>query len=1163
MKLKLGTWAAVAWTAWAGFGGMPDTDEIVLPGDYPGHLQDVCWDGAQALYWAQTTYLIKTDLKGDIVRQVAVDEHNAGLQLRDGKLYVAVCVLQNKTGGKTTPACRVQIDVHDAESLALLETIKTDINDRSGSLCILDDGSFLVGCLRHPELAPDEVRFHHVARDGRLVKSYVQKLDHPVKLGIEVIKRRGDRYFLCIYGHADVELDKDFRRVRTHDFRGSCGTVFDGDDVWVGVSKTISQKPRRYTSSLRRKRGAMKPVPAEEAYPSFGGSFTLPAPAQTFSLNCVKPVWEPYALTGDPTPDAQGRYELSAKLGRGAEAAEMKGTLEVKALDDGTLHFAYAFAPSADVSLKTFYLQTTLPSSAYLHGGTVKGGACKKAFPEEADFQFFRRTVSDLQLRDAKGRPTLSFAFDKPVPVVIQDNRRLSGCDFSLRLGVTPCDVRVKAGEPLTLGFTLRGPVPYKLGKGRSFRLAAGKDWIPLPVGKPWLKPGSALDFSAMPWFDAPAGKHGRVVARGENFEFERLPGVPQRFLGVNLCFSACVPPEEYAAPFAADLRRFGYNAVRFHHHDGALTEGSADGVSLNPVQMRRFDALFAAFVTNGIYVTTDLYVSRPVAWRQIGFDRDGLVADKNEYKELLLVHEPAYSNFIAYARNFLGHRNPFTGRTYAEEPALGFLSFVNEGNPGNRGVAYFADAPYRAAFSKWLAEKKAGDARYAAVPDELPTNLKAETPVAAAWCQFLKDMEIRFATRVNRFLREEMKCAVLTTDMNGWTNPTTYQLVRNACYGYMDDHRYVDHPSFIGKARWTCPMKCANVNTLANDSNMGILDLAQRRILTMPYTVTEFNYSGPGEYRAAGGLILGAQAALQNWGALWRFAWSHSERGIVQPEKGAATTFDLAGDPLNLASERAFMTLFLRRDLPELTRTACLVLPEGKVADEVTRCVDADAVRFRSIAWWVKLGSVIAESAPSGTIDLGAFPKVFDRTLKSVQAEVFGPTAAGQLPVAGDGRVKVDPRAGSLEVATDRTAAGYRERGTVRAGVLEADVGEVPAQVCLTAVDGAASIAASRRLVLSHLTDLHSTGMTWADRAHTITLGYGRPPHLVKAGRARVRLALPEPTAWEVWAISLTGERLARIPAEAADGRLAFTADVARDPAHATLLYEIVQIEK
>lgn len=54
--------------------------------------------------------------------------------------------------------------------------------------------------------------------------------------------------------------------------------------------------------------------------------------------------------------------------------------------------------------------------------------------------------------------------------------------------------------------------------------IMAGSEWIPL---RPELEiePGSALDFSRLGFQDAPAGKHGRVIARG-SFGFECPPGV-------------------------------------------------------------------------------------------------------------------------------------------------------------------------------------------------------------------------------------------------------------------------------------------------------------------------------------------------------------------------------------------------------------------------------------------------------------------------------------------------------------------------------------------------------------------------------------------------------------------------------------------------------------
>ena len=69
---------------------------IRLGGNYAGHLQDV-WRDGNVLYWAHTLALVKTDLSGNVLAKTDVNEHHAGLEVRDGKVYVAVCDMQDKT----------------------------------------------------------------------------------------------------------------------------------------------------------------------------------------------------------------------------------------------------------------------------------------------------------------------------------------------------------------------------------------------------------------------------------------------------------------------------------------------------------------------------------------------------------------------------------------------------------------------------------------------------------------------------------------------------------------------------------------------------------------------------------------------------------------------------------------------------------------------------------------------------------------------------------------------------------------------------------------------------------------------------------------------------------------------------------------------------------
>ena len=239
---------------------LPDVREIVLQAKpESGHLQDVCFDGGKFLYWAHTKELYKTDLSGRVLRKVAVDGHHAGLDLKGGHLFVAVCPMQSKTKGQTTPECRLTVGEYDADTLALVKMHVLGINDRAGSLAVLDDGSFLVGCLRPRDIAPTQVRFHHLDKDFKLLSSHV--LDNvPVRLGIEVIKRRGADVFLCMYGvDADknplkfsaLRLGPDFREAARGRLGGATGLVFDGDFAWTGWTRQMGAG-KAYTSKIVR-----------------------------------------------------------------------------------------------------------------------------------------------------------------------------------------------------------------------------------------------------------------------------------------------------------------------------------------------------------------------------------------------------------------------------------------------------------------------------------------------------------------------------------------------------------------------------------------------------------------------------------------------------------------------------------------------------------------------------------------------------------------------------------------------------------------------------------------------------------------------------------------------------------------------------------------------
>jgi hypothetical protein len=727
--------------------------------------------------------------------------------------------------------------------------------------------------------------------------------------------------------------------------------------------------------------------------------------------------------------------------------------------------------------------------------------------------------------------------------------------------------------------------------------ITAGADWVPL---RPELdiEPGSALDFTGVAGTGAPAGKHGWVIARPDGqFAFADSPKEPRRFYGINVCFSALYLEKEQADHVAARLSRLGYNALRIHHYENELCQGQPDTTTFNLQKLDQFDYFMAALIRHGIYLTTDLYVSRSVPYREVGIDRDGRIP-MDTYKVLVPVHQGAFENWKKFARAFLGHLNPYTRRRYADEPALAWLAMINEGNFGNFYKDIRSIPEWKQAWNVWLAKRYAGRPALAGAwsgeikPDEdasvqtvaLPEKLSGKGLRTRDCIAFLADTDRDMVLRMKKFLREELGCRALISNSSSWTRFTTDQSARQV-YDYVDDHFYVDHPRFL-EGPWRLPSRCPNTSPIA-DGAPGGRPLAFTRLFDKPFTVTEYNYSAPGRFRGVGGILTGALGALQGWGGIWRFAYSHSRGALAAPSP--IGYFDVASDPLSQAAERASLCLFARGDLQTAPHSVVLVMTEADLAKPAPR-IPTLAPSWHWLAWVTRIGTEVVPSPktavsfdailplawqtpasaynPRQVLNLEPYTVDNDTLVSALQQKhLFAPDAILDPKLkrfrSETGKITVDGTTGQLVLDTPRTAGGYSLAGQTieakRAGVTISIQGS-DATVWVSALDRR-PIRRSSRLLVTHLTDLQNSEIRYAEPARQTLLDWGHLPYLVRAGTAELSLQLKSPGRFHVWGLGPRGNRLAELPARTERGTLRFIADVAGAPdAGARMLYEVAE---
>lgn len=659
--------------------------------------------------------------------------------------------------------------------------------------------------------------------------------------------------------------------------------------------------------------------------------------------------------------------------------------------------------------------------------------------------------------------------------------------------------------------------------------LMPGKEWLPVKFART-TKPGSPLDFSAH--LDAPAGKHGRVLI-DENGHFILEKNKKRiRFLGVNICTTSNYYDRKEAEEFADEIARVGYNSVRFHHFENDLLDPkAADSTTFNPAMLDKLQYLMYCLKKRGIYYTIDLYASRRLR------SGDGIREwnSKQRTKLLFNIEPTALENWKTFVRKLLLAKNPYTGLTLAEDPALYVVNLVNENDIASSFPGSSDPVVARKFQKRWN--------RY------LKQNGIAGAPGTntGTFLHFLNQLERARIHEQVRFLRENIKTSVLVTDLN--LKPDYNLNGPHSELQVVDIHTYWDHMTLLVPGRWYPPLYFRQSSALEQDARH-IRWIMPARIFGRPFISTEINYCNPNRFRTEFGPMFGSYAALQDYDGLYRFAWMHSKRWNKEED---VTGLNVYNDPLALFSDRLLYLLFLRNDVSPAPNAIAIDYRENalqRMNAHAFEKVQKTTEEFSRLGLLTRIG-VLEEGRSFKGIPKVNLTGNWKKQLPAVQKKSLAEATESGTFLSETKEISLTPREKKIIVVTPRTEA-LSGASDLHGKILHATRITTPQTISISSLDGK-PLSESRKILMFHLVNMGNQFQSFRNRECTILDSYGTRPLLIERRKTTVSLHLPH--KWKVETLDLSGRQTGTVKTDYEDGVLHFTADTALRP-HGVMAY-------
>jgi len=342
-------------------------------------------------------------------------------------------------------------------------------------------------------------------------------------------------------------------------------------------------------------------------------------------------------------------------------------------------------------------------------------------------------------------------------------------------------------------------------------------------------------------------------------------------------------------------------NVVRFHHMDN---QSSPDGIwdkamkELDPGQLDKLDWLVYQLKLHGIYSNLNTHVSRTYP----GVDYKD-VEQFNYGKGIDQFYRPYIDMQKDYAKKLLTHRNPYTGNTYAEEPAVAFVEVNNENSLlSNWALLPQLNKEHKAGligqWKTWVNSnpkyrKNAGGNSDLMEIIRNYNDKTTELQKEMLW-GFLMDTELAYAKEMTGYYKNDLKIHALVAETQASYSGVEGVYRESENSDFIDMHAYWQHPNFPGKS-WSSTDWLIKNSSMVSDKKGGtLLSFGQHRVVGMPLTISEYDHPAPSFFCAEMFPMLNSFAAFQDFDGIYHFTFD------LPYDKGRIDNFfSSAGHPL------------------------------------------------------------------------------------------------------------------------------------------------------------------------------------------------------------------------------------------------------------------------